>query len=180
MSKTWIALLRGINVGGNNIVKMASLREELGQIGLLNVKTYIQSGNVVFSTEGRSSRGALEKQIASLLSEQFNVASPVLVLSEAELDKAIANNPFAEEELEPKTLHFYFLYSKPKKVDWKQFEKLAANQERYELKDRTLYFSAPDGLARSKLAVSMEKLLGVHATGRNLRTVSKIAELISG
>lgn len=179
MSKTWIALLRGINVGGNNIVKMASLREELGQLGLQNVQTYIQSGNVVFTTEGRASRSSLEKQIASVLLETFDVESTVLVLSEAELRKSISDNPFGEE-LEPKSLHFYFLYSKPKKVDWQQFERLAANQERYELKNRTLYFSAPNGLARSKLAVSMEKLLGVNATGRNLRTVSKIAELISG
>lgn len=178
MSKTWIALLRGINVGGKNIVKMAKLRDELMKLGLLEVQTYIQSGNVVFATTGRASKNSLQKQISACLLDKFNVESPVLVLSGSDLLKSLEDNPFAGAGLQPNMVHFYFLFSKPKQVDWPKIEQLAAASERVELGDQALYFAAPDGLARSKLAVAMEKLLGVNATGRNVRTVSKLAEML--
>ena len=179
MNKSWLALLRGINVGGNNIIKMAELREALIQAQLENVRTYIQSGNVLFESPKRSTKSSLEKKIRAVIEKTFSLDPSVLVLSHEEFTEAVAQNPFSVDSHEPKTVHFFFLAKQPKTVAWNRFDELAIDSERYELKGKVLYFLAPDGLARSKLAATMDRLVGVAATGRNLRTVNKIEEMFS-
>ncbi|HEY1892547.1 MAG TPA: DUF1697 domain-containing protein [Steroidobacteraceae bacterium] len=109
----WLALLRGINVVGKNKVPMKALAGALESAGLRSVRTYIQSGNVVF----RSSRGdpdALAKKIAQLVARKFACAPMTLVISKAELAAAIRGNPFPEAQYNHKLLHIYFLASRPK------------------------------------------------------------------
>ena len=105
---TWIALFRGINVGGNNILPMAELRSDLESLKLKNVRTYIQSGNVVFdSTTGAAP--SLTKKIRQRIEKEHGFRPHVLIFSHEKLATAIELNPFPMAVSEPKSLHFFFL-----------------------------------------------------------------------
>lgn len=173
---SWIALLRGINVSGHNIIAMKDLRLLLEYAGLKNVQTYIQSGNCVFTST--NSKAHLSKLFKQEINERFDVDVPVTVLPLAEMEKAIRDNPFAEQgRMSSKSVHFYFLSSKPANADLASLSDIAKTNESFQLKDKVLYLFAPDGIGRSKLAGAIEGALGVSVTARNLRTVTKIAEL---
>lgn len=101
-----------------------------------------------------------------------------MLLEKEELERAIAQNPFPEAESEPKTLHLYFLASVPTTPNSEKMGALQADSERFELKESVFYLHAPDGIGRSKLAAKAEQLLGVAATARNWRTVSKLAGML--
>lgn len=173
---TWIALFRGINVGGNNILPMAELRQGLQSIGLENPRTYIQSGNCVFESSVRSAK-SLGTQISELIEQQRGFRPSVLALKASDLQNAIDANPFPKATEAPKTLHFSFLESKPKKPDLDGLAAIQAAKERWQLIDKVFYLHAPDGIARSKLAQRAEKLLGVTATARNYNTVAKLVTM---
>lgn len=170
--KTYIALLRGINVGGNNKLPMKELRQLLNSIGLGNAKTYIQTGNIVFQSEKNAA--GLSGLIKSAIEESFGFAPHVLVLSLDKFKKSMESNPFPEAESEPKTLHLYFLDAKPKKPTLEVLENIKKDSEHFLLKDKTFYLHAPEGVGRSKLAARTEKALGVAATARNWSSVAKI------
>jgi len=173
---TYIALFRGINVGGKNSLPMKGLVAILEEIGAKNVRTYIQSGNAVFqSIEKNPSR--LSKQLAAEIKKRYGFEPHVLLLGLEAINKAIAMNPFPEAETEPSSLHIGFLASSPKNPDLKKLDSLRKESERFHLSDHVFYLHAPEGVGRSKLAASTEKLLGVPMTDRNWRTVCKIREL---
>jgi len=176
--QTWIALFRGINVGGNNILPMAKLRSGLEALTLQNVRTYIQSGNVVFESSSKSA-ASLEKRIASWVEGDFGFRPQVLLLKHGDLLAAVEKNPFPEAASAPKTLHFSFLATSAAKPDNEALERVKAASERYALVDDVFYLHAPDGIGRSKLAASVEKHLGVVATARNYRTVDKLLSLVA-
>jgi uncharacterized protein (DUF1697 family) len=177
--KTFIALFRGINVGGTGIVPMKDLVEILESLDLREVRTYIQSGNAVFrSVEENSSRISI--RIRAAIGERFGFEPQVLVLESGELEEALLSNPFPEAQSQPKTLHLSFLASVPEKPDLEVMENLKKDSERFALKGSVFYLHAPEGIGRSKLAANIEKLLGVPATSRNWRTVSNIMALASG
>lgn len=174
--KTWIALLRGINVGGNNLLPMKELRALLEGTGFQNVRTYIQSGNIVFASE-ETKASTLEAAIADRIDEKFGFRPRVLVLQASDIRAAIEGNPYPEGTKEPKNLHIYFLAQPAGEADLASLEQIKTPTERFTLKDRVFYLHAPEGVARSKLAMQAEKLLKVPATARNLRSTMKIAEL---
>jgi uncharacterized protein (DUF1697 family) len=173
---TYIALFRGINVGGRNKLRMADLKAVLETLPLQEIQTYIQSGNVVFQTEEADRRG-LAIRITEAIQAEFGFSPELLILSKEEFSAALRNNPFPEAEAEPKTLHLYFLANQPQNPDFNTLNRLRADSEGYRLIDKTFYLHAPDGIGRSKLAAQVEKSLGVNATARNWRTASKIAEI---
>ena len=173
---TWIALFRGINVGGKNILPMAELRAELEGLGLENVATYIQSGNVVFRSGARSA-AKLQARIVDTVEVSHGFRAPVLVISAKELERALRRNPFPKVT-EGKSLHLGFLFTKPKRPDLDAVASLATPTEEFRLVDRVFYLHAPDGVGRSKLAARVEKLLGVEVTARNLRTARKLVEMM--
>lgn len=174
--RTYIALLRGINVGGKTILRMNELRSLVEDLGLQNVKTYIQTGNVIFqTTEENASR--LPGKISAEIMKRHGFEPRVLLLKIGELQEVVEANPFPEAESEPKTLYLSFLISAPGDPDLKALESLRARSERFELQDKVFYLHAPDGIGRSKLAAKVEKLLGVPVTARNWRTVSKILDM---
>lgn len=173
---SWIALLRGINVGGRNLLPMAQLRSGLEEIGCKNVRTYIQSGNVVLDSSARSAK-SVAKKLVDHIESQHGFRPPVVVFKLEQLQAALAENPFPEAAADPKTLHFFFLDAPPKKPDTDGIEAARAATESWQLIDSVFYLHAPDGMAKSKLGAKAEKLLGVTATARNLRTVQKILEL---
>lgn len=175
--QTYIALFRGINVGGNNILPMKELRVILEKLGTKEVKTYIQSGNVVLNHKEKNTK-TLSSKIKAAIKKSHGFEPKILLLKKKDVEKAVASNPFPEGEEEPKTVHAFFLESKPKNANFEKMDEIKTKTERYKLIDNVYYLYAPDGIGRSKLAARCEKLLDVPATARNWRTVKKILEMI--
>lgn len=176
---TYIGLLRGINVGGNNKLPMKELVTVLAGLGLHNIKTYIQSGNVIFQSE-RSDRSELAQEITSAIKHSHGIAPAILLLDLTELQRAIGANPYPEGEAEPKSLHLFFLDAAPPSSKLAVLEQLKADNERFQLIDKVFYLHAPDGIGRSKLAESVGKGWGVIITARNWRTVTEMMKMATG
>ena len=174
---TYIALFRGINVGGKNVVPMRALKTLLENLGLQQVRTYIQSGNVVFQSQ-EEEPSQLSANIGTAVEKSYGFAPKVLVLGVEALEQAVAANPFKEAEAEPKSLHVGFLDSVPLSPDLEKLESIRKNNERFALLGKLFYLHAPDGIGRSKLAANAERLLGVPMTDRNWRTVTKIMAMV--
>jgi uncharacterized protein (DUF1697 family) len=174
--KTFIALFRGINVVGKNLLPMKELKVVFEKHGCIDVQTYIQSGNVIFRSSV-SDRVRLATQLTSALSASHGFEPRVLVLTPRELENAAAGNPFREAGADPKSLHLFFLTERPKKLDLASFDGVKTSTERFELKGRVFYLHTPDGFGNSKLAARAERLLGVPATARNWRTVTTLVEM---
>ena len=175
--KTYAALLRGINVGGKNRLPMKDLIVILQQLGLENIHTYIQSGNIVFQHQNDIDE-TLSNMIQDKIEEQFGFRPQVLLLDERTFLAALQYNPFSDVEEPAKIVHLYFLSETPTAPDLEKLEALKKDSEQYVLRDRVFYLYAPEGIGRSKLAVQAEKALVVQATARNWRTCEAIQELI--
>lgn len=173
---TFVALLRGINVGGKNLLGMKELVTVFENLGYCQVQTYIQSGNVVFQAAATGTR-ELSRRIATAVCQDREFAPQVIVLTIHELRKAIAANPFPEGAGDPKSLHLGFLESPPANPDEKRLLSLQSGSERFKLAGKVFYLHAPEGIGRSRLAANLEKALGVVVTGRNWRSVNAIISL---
>lgn len=178
MMARYVALFRGINVGGNNIVPMKKLVEVLETLGYENARTYIQSGNAVFRCSANKPAD-IEARIGAGVAKAFGFQPRVLVLSAADLDRAIAANPFPQAEADHKSLHFYFLTERARQPNIDALNELKSGKESFVLTERIFYLHAPDGIGKSKLAERVEKYLGVPATARNWQTVSKVRDLVA-
>lgn len=170
--KTYIALLRGINVGGKNKLLMKDLISILSGMGYEDIRTYIQSGNVVFRNKEEQQAGKMAEDISSLIMENHGFKPEVLVLELSELREAIKSNPFSVDD--GKALHFFFLGSEPENPDMERLFSLRSDSEEFRLCKKVFYLYAPDGIGRSKLAAKVEQSLRVPVTARNLNTVSKL------
>lgn len=176
--QTWIALFRGINVGGRNILPMAKLKALFEALNCKDVRTCIQSGNVVFASRVRS-KTSLTRRLLDAVEREFAFRPKLILLTVGEFSDAKDNNPFPDAISAPKTLHFLFLDSAPKSPDIDAIAKLATKTEAYKLMGSVFYFHAPDGLGDSKLAAKAERNLGVIATGRNYATIEKISAILA-
>jgi uncharacterized protein (DUF1697 family) len=169
----WIALLRGVNVGGNNVLPMKELTELIGTAGGTDVKTYVQSGNAVFRSS-KTTATQLATRIAHGVAERRKFKPSVLVLSIRDLEQVVGANPFPEAVPDPKSLHVFFLAESPDRPNLASLNAIKSENETFALEGRAFYLHAPDGIGRSKLAQRAERLLGVDATGRNWRTVTRV------
>lgn len=176
--KTWIALLRGINVGGHHKLRMADLKRLLASIGFTEVHTYIQSGNVVFKGPDDGTPAQLGRRMAEEIERAHGFRPSVFVLSAEDFVRAMDANPFPEATSAPKSLHLFFLSGTPDAPDVDRIEAAASESERYHFGERAFYLHAPDGIGRSKLASNAERYIGVEATARNWRTVAKLRTMI--
>jgi len=176
--QNWIALFRGINVGGNNILPMAKLKSDLESLNLSNVRTYIQSGNVVFDS-GVETTSLLKERITKCVEEAHGFRPQLLLLTREDLLTAIESNPFPNAVSDPKTLHFFFLAEPASNPDTEALGGMKTSTEKYQLTDGVFYLHAPDGVGRSKLAANAEKHLGVVTTARNYRTVAKLLVMVT-
>lgn len=154
---------------------MRELVEIFEKLGCREVKTYIQSGNVVFVDSGRE-KTSIGGILAAEILERYGFEPAVMVLDEAQLQQAIDGNPFPTET--GKFLHFFFLDSEPAEPDLTALATVKTETEEYRLDGTVFYLYAPDGVARSKLFKRIEPCLGVPVTARNWNTVSKLAELV--
>jgi len=175
--KTYIALVRGINVGGKCLLPMRELVAILHSLGCQDVKTYIQSGNAVFEYKESSEASSLASNMTAKIAKKRGFSPRVLVLEAKEFKRAVAGNPFPEAAAEPKSLHVFFLDSKPAKAKLTSLASFQSDSERFELRGSVFYLHAPDGIGRSKLAANVERHLAARATSRNWRTVCKILEM---
>jgi uncharacterized protein (DUF1697 family) len=178
---TYAALLRGINVGGSRKVPMAELRTLMEGLGHDGVRTYLQSGQAVFSS-GHGDEESLAAELTRAIEKHFGFGVDVIVRDHAYL-KAIAEAcPFPAADLEAKQLHVIY-FSAPVDPDrFAEIDQAAYFPEEFRLGDRALYLYAPNGLGRSKLAEHLSKPRlnkGVVATSRNWNTVVKLVEMTS-
>jgi len=174
MATTYIALFRGINIGGRHQLPMKTLTSLIEGLGCRNVQTYIQSGNLLFDTNNRN-RTALAGDISKAVFTRYHFSPTVLLLTEKELLSVIHNNPFPTDK--GTALHFLFLASQPTAPNIARLDQLKTATEQYKLGDKVFYLYAPDGVGRSKLAANVEKCLGVATTGRNWNTVSRLVNI---
>jgi len=173
---TWIALLRGVNVLGHRKLPMGELVAELEKLGLSDVRTYIQSGNVVFRSR-RKKASALSAQIAKTIRSSHGFEPRVMVLSLEALRDAVARNPYPTADDKPTSVHLFFMDAPPTHPDLEAIEAVRKGREEYVLDGNVFYLRTPDGFGDSKLAQRAERLLGVPATARNWRSVTKILEM---
>lgn len=173
----WLALVRGINVGGNNIVSMKVLAQCMADAGCVNVKTYIQSGNLVFQ-HSEVEPTSIVKLLSELINQNFGFLPKVMVVSAAEFRQILIANPYKQIFNEPKEVHFFFCKHPPISADLVALQQLTAPTEVFELFNSGLYLFAPQGIGRSKLVANMDKLLGQSTTARNLNTLLKLDKLL--
>lgn len=171
--KTWIALLRGINVVGRRKLLMRDLAAIFARGGFRSVRTYIQSGNVVFQS-ARGSARTLARKIGELILKKSGFQPHVIVLSVAELADAISGNPFPEANADHKSLHLFFLSGRPARPDLDSLARLKVGREAFELKGAIFYLYTPHGFPQCALHDKVERFLGVHATARNWRTANQL------
>jgi uncharacterized protein (DUF1697 family) len=171
----YVALLRGINVGGSRSLKMTDLKAAFEQAGCTNVATYIQSGNVVFAHAVKS-EATLRDLLEAALAKKAGFEVDVVLRTRSELAKVIAHNPFGRAK--PEQLHVFFLPQKPASSVLSAIDAKPFAPEAFALEGREVYLFLPNGLGRSKLAVTLMRKLK-DATARNWRTTEKLVAMSS-
>jgi len=169
-------LLRGINIVGRRKLLMKDLAAILARGGFSSVRTYIQSGNVVFES-ARGSARTLAGKIGELILRKSGFRPYVIVLSAAELADAVRSNPFPQADADHKSLHLFFLSKRPPRPDLGSLERLKAGREAFELKGAVFYLYTPHGFPQCALHDKVERFLGVEATARNWRTARQLLSM---
>jgi uncharacterized protein (DUF1697 family) len=174
---TWVALLRGINVGGKNLLPMTDLAGLFEEAGCAGVRTYIQSGNVLF-TASRARAEKLPGLIASGIADRFGYQVPVLLRTAADLGETIRQNPFLEAGASENWLHVLFLADQPDAGRAAALDPLRSPPDAYAVRGREIYLRLPNGGAKTKLTNAyFDSRLATISTVRNWRTVLKLFEL---
>ncbi len=179
---TWVALLRGINVGASTRVAMADLRDLLGGLGHGEVRTLLQSGNAAFTAEdgtGRSRAGRLEAAISEAIASELALRVDVLVRTAAELAAVVEANPFVARGDAPRELHATFLASAPAAAAVAGLDPAAAAPDEFELGDRVVYERLANGVMGSRLP-DWQRVLGITVTRRSWNTVERLHALATG
>jgi uncharacterized protein (DUF1697 family) len=180
-----ISMLRGVNLGAHRRIRMEDLRKVYESIGLRDVETHVQSGNVVFRTAAARAPKDLARQLEEAIEQRFGFHSTVVLRTAAELREVIARNPFAGRAgIEAAKFLVWFLAADPGDDARRKALALAVTPEEVHAKGSELYIYYTEGLARPKLPLAaIEKALSVAGTGRNWNTVGKllgIAERLEG
>jgi len=175
---SYVAMLRGINVSGSKPVKMEALRASFEALGFKNVRTYVQSGNVVFEAKDRAA-GPLGPKIAARIKRDFGFDVPVLVLGAAELARVVEENPFLEQRgIDLTKLHVTFLAGAPAAAGLKKMEGVSSGRDAFRCLGQLVYLFCPDGYGNTKLSNNVfERALGAAATTRNWKTVTTLAAM---
>lgn len=172
-----VALLRGINLGPHKRVAMPALRALLADAGFADVRTYVQSGNVVLASDANPE--SLERELEQLMADRLGFEVDVVVRTEKDLARVVQENPLAKVAVEPKRYQVTFLADELEPGRVEQLASLAAASERFVANGRELYAWHPDGVARSKLWAKLGSTgLGVKATSRNWTTVTTLLAMM--
>lgn len=172
---SYVSMLRAINVGGAKKVPMKDLAALYESLGFENVRTYIQSGNVVFEAPEQTPTN-LEKQIEAGVAGKFGFDTRVLVRTSDEVASVVQGNPYPEDQRDKVLVAF--LSGPPESPDFDRIDRYRAPEEEYELVGREMFLHFPNGMGRSKMTNAvLERALGVVTTVRNWRTVNKLLEM---
>ena len=176
--KTYISILRGINVSGKNIIKMEALKEMYTDLGFRKVTTYIQSGNVIFQSSQPDAM-LVSDLITSGIVSRFALKVPVLVLHYNEFQAVLSNNPFLETSgVDISKLHITFLSGIPGLTNVEALKNTSCLPDEFVLSERAVYLMCPDGYGNTKLTNSyFENKLKVTATTRNVRTSNELLRI---
>ncbi|PKP29913.1 MAG: hypothetical protein CVU00_14140 [Bacteroidetes bacterium HGW-Bacteroidetes-17] len=176
--QTYISLLRGINVSGQKIIKMAALKKMYEDLKFMNVQTYIQSGNVVFQAS-ETTKEELETLISNQIKSDFGFEVPVLVLDTKELKEIMEQNPFAlDQNKNSSSIYITFLSSKPGQIDQEILRQKQVIGEEFILTEKAVYLYCPNGYGKTKLTNTfIENRLQVRATTRNLKTTNELLRI---
>jgi len=175
---SYITMLRGINVSGQKKIKMDELKKLYESLGFSNVKTYIQSGNVVFeSTDSNTSE--LTTKISGKINEIFGFEVPVIIRIKEEIKGVIDNTPYGNKDINK--LAVIFLSGVPTQPPIEEINKVKDDSEEYFISGKEVYLYIPNGAARTKLSNNFfERKLKLSATSRNWKTVNKLMEIADG
>lgn len=174
----YVALLRNINVGGHPKLAMADLRKAVENLGYEDVRTYIQTGNIVL-TAAQTTPAEIGAALEKLISAEFGVTSTAIVRSASEMASVAGANPFEKVAQSPSHLHVTFLAGTPER-DAGELDSARGAGEQFELNGQELYLHCPNGYGRTKLNTGLvEKRLGVRATTRNWNSVTTLAAMSS-
>jgi len=174
---TYICFLRGVNVGGNKMVKMAELKALFDALKLRDAKTYLQSGNVVFRSD-ETDRAVLTRRIEDGIRKKSGMEVKVILRTMDELRKVIAANPLPPEDRNPSALVVAFLAGPVAEKGKATLTSLKIASEELQFGDREIYLYFPENMARSKLAAALtEKKVGVNVTARNWNTVNALLKM---
>jgi uncharacterized protein (DUF1697 family) len=175
---TYIALLRGINVGANKRMKMDKLRSTCQSLGFEDVKTYIQSGNIVFRA-AKLSGAALVKKLGECIVRDFGFSADVITRTQEEMGRIIENNPLLKEKgIDESKLHVVFLSEKPAPASLRKLQELTLSPDRVRSLGREIYFYFPNGVSGSSLwKHPLDREVGISGTMRNWNTVNKLYEM---
>jgi len=177
---TYIALLRGINVGGKNKLRMAELKSALETAGLSNVQTYIQSGNILFQSE--KNELTLRVLIEQLIEQEFGLQVRTIIRTAEQIKQLVNHCPFSEEELKAaeasgaEALYVSLLMDLPHEDKVEKLQAVDYQPDQYRIVDRDMYLLFYNSIRNSKLATQVEKL-GVPVTTRNWKTMNKLVAL---
>jgi len=178
--QTYIAILRGINVSGQKIIKMAELRDHLSSLGFTNLTTYIQSGNIVFQYDAKGN-SVLENKIHQNIKANYGFDVPIIVRTKEEWQKVVDNFPYNIDELDIKRIAVTFLKEEPSQFQEDEFDKFKTLNDEMVYIGKEIYLHIPDGFGKSKLTNNiMERKLKVSATTRNWKTTQKLLEMAKG
>jgi uncharacterized protein (DUF1697 family) len=174
----YVALLQGINIGSKKRIRMEALRDLIAADGGEDIRTYVNSGNVVFR-HAESDVPALEARVEHALEAHIGLPVPVLVRTGVEMKAIVAANPFPDAETEPKTLHVLFLRSHPHVDNIDAADEIETGPDRFAVHGREVYFFLPNLMSGATLDMKqVQKVLNVgDATARNWNTVTKLAEM---
>ena len=177
----YVALLRGINVGGKNMIKMPELKQAFISIGMQGVSTYIQSGNVLFSSD--KGEKELKPELETVIQKSFGLNIPVILRSVAELEKIKRNMPFSKDEIsemessaEGEVLYLFMFAENPSPKDIERISVHKDGCDRFQIRERDLYVLFDKTIRNSKLAGVLQKT-EVPVTSRNMKTINKLIEL---
>jgi len=173
-----IALLRGINVGGRNRLPMRDLASIFEAAGCADVRTYIQSGNVVYRA-GPSSTRALPATVSALIAERFGMDIPIVVRTAQELTDVVEANPFLSSTPDTRSLHVGFLLEQPGPEAIEALDPNRSPPDEFVVSDRQMYLRLPNGAGRSKLTAQyFDSRLRTVMTVRNWRTVLTLLDMV--
>lgn len=173
-----ISMLRGVNVGGHNKIKMDALRALYESLKLKSPKTYVQSGNVIFLSDEKN-LASLSQRIQDAIQRKFGFRPDVILRTAPELRHVIARNPFAgRHNIDPGKLLVSFLASDPGPQARESLMKIDARGEELHIHGRELYIYFPNGIGKTKLSwPTIDKTLKTPSTGRNWNSVTKMLEI---
>jgi uncharacterized protein (DUF1697 family) len=175
---TYLALLRAVNVGGNNKLPMAALRQALEAKGFERVRTYIQSGNIILDAPEQD-RNALARQLSELIREQFGVTSPTVIVTRDELADAIDGFPLSMRDAEEKLLHILFLADEPAAEQIAALDPNRSPGDQFQVSGRAVYLRYGSGAGASKLTNAwFDRQLDTVSTARNLRTCTTLLAMM--